>query len=594
MCGINPRGILTDQLKKLSLLAHDIGSTEVEQRASEAALRLEERRFYLVVLGQFKRGKSTLINALIGEDVLPVASVPLTSLVTKISYGDRSQAEVVYRDGRHQQVSINELHDYITEEGNPKNYKNVDSAEVTYLSTFLSNGLVIVDTPGVGSLYRHNTEVTYDYLPNADAALFVLTADPPLSEDEGRFLQDVRYLVPKIFLILNKADHLGDSEKKELRSFYLSVLSSYFGEEIPHLYFVSARDALDAKRERDETKLKSSGFPLLEHDLTDFLSVEREEVALKAARQRGIHLVNQLMGIVDLKEKAVNLPLEELHLKINRFDQEFQQILQSREDALHIIRGEMDRLIRMVEEDLENFKASQSPIIWDKLSGLAMDKSKTRVSSFMKEMDAAACDMIMESFEKWRPQEETRVEQRYQEILRRFVQELNQTINRIRELYSNLFQLELPGDFEVEALTKESMFYYKFGVDSAMMPIKPTDLVKLLPRKLGHEIAMRNLKQRIMEELDRNCGRVRWDLYERCQKSVIRFKHVFNEHVDKTIEEIRQALDFALAQKEKGVNQASETLRLLGHQQKQIKDLRSSLETGLKQLNGKTALDAKK
>ena len=96
--------------------------------------KLRTNRFNLVVLGAFKRGKSTLINALLGEAVLPTAIVPLTSVVTIIGYGEQLDIRVHFQNGQTRQIAQKELVDYITEKGNPKNQKGVREVEIAYPS----------------------------------------------------------------------------------------------------------------------------------------------------------------------------------------------------------------------------------------------------------------------------------------------------------------------------------------------------------------------------------------------------------------------------------------------------------------------------
>jgi ribosome biogenesis GTPase A len=125
-----------------------------------------------VIPGAFKRGKSTLINALLGEPVLPTAMVPLTSVVTILGYGESLDIQVHFQNGRSQKITQPELADYITEKGNPRNQKGVREVEIAYPYDYLRDGVRIIDTPGVGSVYSHNTEVAYNYLPQVEAAVF--------------------------------------------------------------------------------------------------------------------------------------------------------------------------------------------------------------------------------------------------------------------------------------------------------------------------------------------------------------------------------------------------------------------------------------
>ena len=120
--------------------------------------------FNLVILGQFKRGKTTLINSLIGKEILPSSVVPLTSMVTILRFGEELRCNIFMEDGSEKNVRIEELSDYVTEKGNPKNIRGVRCARIEYPSPFLKEGILLIDTPGVGSTFMHNTETTYDFL----------------------------------------------------------------------------------------------------------------------------------------------------------------------------------------------------------------------------------------------------------------------------------------------------------------------------------------------------------------------------------------------------------------------------------------------
>jgi len=138
---------------------------------SEIRAKLQEEAFNLVILGQFKRGKSTFINVLLGENILPTAIVPLTSVVTILRYCPELKIDVRYLDDHRESVNLADLTAYITERGNPQNKKGVKEVIVFYPSEYLKGGVRIIDTPGVGSVYRHNTDVAYNYLPYVDAGI---------------------------------------------------------------------------------------------------------------------------------------------------------------------------------------------------------------------------------------------------------------------------------------------------------------------------------------------------------------------------------------------------------------------------------------
>ena len=230
--------------------------------------RLDEGSFHLAVLGQFKRGKSTLLNALLGEAVLPSSVVPLTAIPTRIRSGPVRHVRVDFSDGKSDEVSAVPdaaalaavLARYVTEEANPGNRLAVAEVEVLHPSPALAHGVVLIDTPGIGSTYAHNTATTMAFLAECDAALFLVSADPPITAVEVAFLREVQERVPRLFFLLNKVDYLSDDEAVAATGFLRRVLAEQAGLP-PHVpvYPVSARRGLAARERGDEAEWRASG-----------------------------------------------------------------------------------------------------------------------------------------------------------------------------------------------------------------------------------------------------------------------------------------------------------------------------------------------
>ncbi len=130
----NIAGEITSTIRGLLQVAQEIGHKKIVENLSEIEEKLSKNRFHLVVLGQFKRGKSTFINSLLAESVLPTAVVPLTSIVTLLKYGNEERVEVLFENGTVKKISRGELADYVTERGNPDNEKGVLHVEMAYPS----------------------------------------------------------------------------------------------------------------------------------------------------------------------------------------------------------------------------------------------------------------------------------------------------------------------------------------------------------------------------------------------------------------------------------------------------------------------------
>jgi GTP-binding protein EngB required for normal cell division len=240
--------------------------------------RLEKSLLHVAVLGQFKRGKSTLINALLGNEVLPSSLLPLTSIPTLVKYGEKPCAVIEFKDGSSQDIEIERLSEFVTEKGNPANERGVERAELYCNAPLLAGGIVIIDTPGIGSTFTHNTDVTTGFLPHCDVGLFLTSPDPPLTEVEAEFLDLVSRRVTHLIFILNKIDCLPQEGVDEVGSFLEKTLSENTGcGSDCRIFPVSALRGLEGRKAGDETKWEKSGMRMLEDYLKGFFLKEKEE-----------------------------------------------------------------------------------------------------------------------------------------------------------------------------------------------------------------------------------------------------------------------------------------------------------------------------
>jgi GTP-binding protein EngB required for normal cell division len=250
-------------------------------RCQNLLIKLAEDRFNLAVVGQFKRGKSSLMNAIIGRDLLPTGLLPLTSAITALCYGPQEKI-LLKRAGWviEHEIELKELSDYVTEQGNPGNQKGVIEARIEMPTPFLRRGLYFVDTPGIGSTRTANTATTYNFLPQADAVIFVTSVESPLSESEENFLRDIQGYVRRLFVVANKIDLLSAQERDEVLSYIQSGLNNLVADSNAQVHPLSARNALHAKLNDDANTLAASGLPTFERALEIFLAEEKANTLL--------------------------------------------------------------------------------------------------------------------------------------------------------------------------------------------------------------------------------------------------------------------------------------------------------------------------
>ncbi len=205
-------------------------------RACEA-LSGEGAALDVAVLGQFKSGKSSLLNAVLGEELFPVGVLPLTAVITRATAGPERVVRLTRQDGSVEEVALARLAEFVTEAGNPGNRQQVALVDVLTPALRDWPGVRLVDTPGLGSVFAHNTTATRDWMPNVAVALVTVSAERPLSDEDRRLIAEARQTAPRVVVVLTKVDLLTDDERAEVSAFLDRALRESFGDTVPVLPF---------------------------------------------------------------------------------------------------------------------------------------------------------------------------------------------------------------------------------------------------------------------------------------------------------------------------------------------------------------------
>lgn len=572
------RQMLQRYLEAAGSLAVAMEDRGASQEAEKLSRKLVDNRFNLVVLGQFKRGKSTLINALLGDDLLPTGVLPLTSIITKIAHGPRGSIRVHFEDGSAREIQPGSLADYVTERGNPENRKRVRDVLVHHPSPYLKDGVVLTDTPGVGSAFLHNTEVAYRFLPEADAVIFVLAVDPPVSQSELEFVADIRRLVPKIFFVQNKIDYLGGLERRDVLEYTRSLLERELDSSQIRVYALSARKALEARRNGDQAALEESGLPRFLRDLERFLLEEKGDVLILSTARAATDVVNGLELAVKVELGALSSSTRELETKVDRLERELAEIERKREENTFLLRGAVEKLVSTLDEDVARFREETTETLLREVEKYYEARRNTPVKELNRDLEAFLLTAVKEKFDAWVPLENEKMESGYAAIVERFSRETDETVGRIRRLFADLFHVDLeplrgPGGF-----TKESSLYYRLGSQQPFFPtIDPLALSAVLPRRLVHGILLKRIREKVVQLVDQNAGRVRYDFFERIRESRFSFESDLKRRVEETLTGLGAAIDRGRLQKARGGREAAESRRRLDRWLEEARKIKADL-----------------
>jgi GTP-binding protein EngB required for normal cell division len=539
--------------------------------------KVRSNAFNLVVVGQFKRGKTSLINALLAAEILPVAVVPLTSIVTIMTWGEALRIKVFFNDGKISEIKPESLVEYVTEKGNPKNIKDVREVVLTYPSPYLKDGVRLIDTPGVGSIYQHNTDVAYQYLPKSDAALFLLSVDQPMSKAELDFLNDVKEYSNKIFFVLNKADYLRENDLKESIEFSRNGLKEAMGSDVK-LFPVSARLALEGVAEKSDELIQKSMLPLFSKDLNRFLMEEKGNVLLLSVTNNLLRSISQAKLELELELKSLTTPLEELKEKIRAFENKKGEVAQVKRDFEILLEGEVSRLTKgQLEDDLQRFVRDLMPHEQTHLTEQFELNKGLPLKDLRSTLEEAVIDHVKQAFITWRAMEDERLAKAFETICKRFITKINETVDELLRYSSELFSVPFDA-VKAEALwSVKSGFYYKFKEQPVGTAIIASTLTLALPKFIGDKIVLKKMKEYLQRVVTMQAARAGNDFEERLDKSKLDFRWEIFQKIDATIAGISTAIEKGMTQRSSGEHEVVARKQTLAETARKLDDIKDRL-----------------
>ena len=380
----------------LAVMAHSIEKAEIANKATSGKLELErdiedikknstnlkQRLFRLLVLGDMKRGKSTFLNALLGENLLPSDVNPCTALLTVLRYGPEKKVTIYFNDNTPpEQIDFKEFkHRYTIDPAEAKRleqnqelaFPKIDYALVEYPLSLLEKGIEIIDSPGLNDTEARN-KLSLGYINNCHAILFVLSATQPCTLAERRYLEN--YLKDRgltVFFLLNAWDRVKESlidpddpeelaeANAKLERVFRANLNEYCQVDGDDLYEervfpISSLMALRKRLKNSDASLDGTGFPSFLQSLNTFLTQERAIAELRQSRIIARQTANRVREAVQRRIPLLEKDVSELKEKINYVEPEFKLLSNIRHDFQQEIRDIRDSKAKIISNSFKDF-----------------------------------------------------------------------------------------------------------------------------------------------------------------------------------------------------------------------------------------------
>ena len=557
---------LTSALDELAGLA-DESDTAVLTALRE---RLRAARLRVLVVGEAKRGKSTLVNALLGREVLPTGMTPLTAVPTTVTHGTGEAMVVAFADGRAAHCPLSALGEFGTERGNPGNSRGVAAITVRLDSPILARGVEIVDTPGTGSVHAHNTAAADGVLPTMDAAIFVLTADPPVSAAERDLLERVHGLSVTTFVVLNKADYTDAAGLAEAVEFTERIAGQAVGAPV-RVYPVSARAAL--------SDAGDAGFAAFAADFGAYLDTGRTADLGRSAAAQLRRVAGAGTDEIALARRAAEMRSSDAAGRVTAFTARLAAVQERGTAAADLAAAESKRMLAGLNEAAELQTARLAAELRAAIGGLLDGELAAAPPGEIEQQGRdRLARLAVDGAESWRQAQRERLEGGLAALDDRLTRDLAAELGAVRDAAAELLGLELATPGPQERLAPDRRFFYSVAESIDQAELLAGAVRRRLPGELGRRLARDHVLGEVRDQAERQIGRARADLQQRLAEATRQLVLAVGRRYSGGTDRLARALQTATVLRQQTAGQAAGTLAELAGREQALRGVLARLE----------------
>lgn len=456
---------LAENLAQLKEYCEFLGLDNTAGSIAETVEKNSKEHFEVAIVGEFKRGKSTIINALLGQEVLPADVLPATATLNRVTYSTEPYVMVEYKNGKSERVDISHLADYVTKLSfeSEKIAETVKEATVYYDTEFCRNHVDIIDTPGLND-DEQMTNVTLSILPEIDAAVFVISANSPFSQFEKDFLEKKMLTsdLGRVIFAVNcfgtfskeDEDRIVETVEKRIESYVMEKAKKVLGESSkefsvyrrkigkPKVIGIYAKKALTAKMENDPVMLEESNFPKFESVLENMLTQERGAISLQILANKIISAGSEVINSIVIHENALMMETDEFMEKYQLAVEEIEGIRTKKREEFVRINESANRVFEQLQpildgywqniedsamEAIDDYQMSAEDLKHEKMK-IVYERLNSKIKENIENKAQLICEQIQNEINVGLSDEASR--------LQSFEDEFFESINKIQEMFN--------------------------------------------------------------------------------------------------------------------------------------------------------------
>lgn len=530
-------------------LLQGIGVCEEDIRKIEMLkTKIKNRELVISVIGQFKRGKTSFINAVLEAAVLPVGIIPVTSVATKIQYGE-ALAEVHFKTGDHQIVALDQVVGYIAEQQNPNNQKGVSFVNLFLPDDFLRAGITLVDTPGVGSIHQNNTDEAYAFMRDSDAIIFMLSVDSPINEIEREFLIEARNYAAKFYFAINKTDTISPSDLEAYLGYCHDILCEIMAVEAIELFAISAK-----------TKV---GIDALFIKIAEDIKVSADRIIMDSVQIKFREVLRVALSHLELYRRAYGMPLKNLEEKRSELEEKLSSLDQITRDSTFYLLRHIDELLEQIRAELQDGSAGIRDVLSAEMAAVYEKNRNAKPKELEKMLMALLENQLTAHLNELSERGLASLSSGYEHLAEILNQKIDDLKGFLVKVVAELFGISYQVDTMAHTLSSRDDFYVKVNQKPAAFLLDMNDLVYLLPRGYANKKIYARYQNKMQTDVEHNINNMIYNYQYKIRESVREFKAVLERESDALKQDLSELMNRVVADKEASSQTLGEKIKEL-------------------------------
>jgi len=540
---------ITTTIDDAATLLQGIGVCEEDIRKIEMLkTKIKNRELVISVIGQFKRGKTSFINAVLEAAVLPVGIIPVTSVATKIQYGE-ALAEVHFKTGDHQIVALDQVVGYIAEQQNPNNQKGVSFVNLFLPDDFLRAGITLVDTPGVGSIHQNNTDEAYAFMRDSDAIIFMLSVDSPINEIEREFLTEARNYAAKFYFAINKTDTISPSDLEAYLGYCHDILCEIMAVEAIELFAISAK-----------TKV---GIDALFIKIAEDIKVSADRIIMDSVQIKFREVLRVALSHLELYRRAYGMPLKNLEEKRSELEEKLSSLDQITRDSTFYLLRHIDELLEQIRAELQDGSAGIRDVLSAEMAAVYEKNRNAKPKELEKMLMALLENQLTAHLNELSERGLASLSSGYEHLAEILNQKIDDLKGFLVKVVAELFGISYQVDTMAHTLSSRDDFYVKVNQKPAAFLLDMNDLVYLLPRGYANKKIYARYQNKMQTDVEHNINNMIYNYQYKIRESVREFKAVLERESDALKQDLSELMNRVVADKEASSQTLGEKIKEL-------------------------------